>query len=80
MLVYKYQVKQNSTGFSSDVLQERSTGVPGVRNISGNMVLFPCSRFHTLSLSSYMNEFSASCITVEVTSSMREKASAMTFF
>lgn len=53
--------------------------LPGVRHISGNMVLFPCSRVRTLSSSSYMNEFSASCITVEVTSSTREKASATTF-
>lgn len=48
--------------------------MPGVRNISGNMVLFPCSRFHTLSSSSYMNEFSASCITVEETSPTQGKS------
>jgi hypothetical protein len=41
--------------------------VPGGRNISGNMVLFPCSWVCTLSSSSYVNEFSVSCITVEVT-------------
>jgi len=55
-------------------------GVPGVRNISGNMVLFPCSRVRTLSPLSYMNEFSSSRITVEVTSLTRGKASATTFF
>lgn len=47
--------------------------MPEGRNISGSTVLFPCSWVPTLLSSQSMDEFRASCITVEVTASTREK-------